>query len=45
MSQLTYNPYLFYINTNMSATAGFGVVGLQTNNTLFIKNNVFAKAE
>ena len=29
----------------MSATAGFRVVGLQTNDTLFIRDNVFAKAE
>ena len=45
MSQSTYNPYLLYINTNTSATAKFGVVGLQTNNTLFIRDNVFAKAK
>ena len=45
ISQLTYNPYLFYINTNISAIARFRVVGLQTNNILFIKNDVFTKAK
>ena len=45
MSQLTYNPCLFYINTNMSIMAGFRVVGLQTDDILFIKDNVFAKAK
>ena len=45
ISQLTYNLCLLYINTNMSAMARFRVVGLQTNNTLFIKNNMFTKAK
>ena len=45
MSQLTYNPCLLYTNTNTSITAGFRVIGLQTDNILFIKDNVFAKAK
>ena len=45
MSQSTYDPCLLYTNTNTSATAGFGVVGLQTDDTLFIGDDVFAEAE
>ena len=45
MSQLTYNLYLLYINTNMFTIARFKVVGLQTDNILFIKNNMFTKAK
>ena len=45
MSQLTYNLYLLYINTNISAIARFKVVRLQTDNILFIKNNMFTKAK
>ena len=45
MSQLTYNLCLLYTNTNTSATAKFGVVGLQTDDWLFIEDNVFAEAK
>ena len=45
MSQLTYNLCLLYTNTNISTMAGFRVVGLQTDNILFIKNNVFTEAK
>ena len=45
MSQSTYNLCLLYTNTNMSAMARFRVVGLQTNDTLFIRDNIFAKAK
>ena len=45
MSQSTYDPCLLYTNTNTSATAGFGVVGLQTDDTLFLGDDIFADAE
>ena len=45
MSQSTYDPCLLYTNTNTSTTAGFGVVGLQTDDTLFLGDDVFANAE
>ena len=45
MSQSTYDPCLLCTNTNTSATAGFGVVGLQTDNTLFIRDDVFTKVK
>ena len=35
-----YNPCLLYTNCN-----GFGIVGLQTDNTLFLANETFAKSE
>jgi hypothetical protein len=37
MEQLTYNPYLLYSPLN-----GLGIVGLQTNNTLFLADRIFA---
>jgi hypothetical protein len=40
MSESTYDPCLLYINTN-----GFGVVGLQTDDTLFLADNTFATTE
>lgn len=40
MSELIYDPCLLYTNEN-----GFGVVGLQTDDTLFLANKVFADAE
>ena len=36
MSKSTYDPYLLYTNNN-----GFSIIGLQTNNTLFLTNNIF----
>ena len=45
ISQLTYDLCLLYTNTNMSAMAGFGVIRLQTDDTLFLRDNMFAKAE
>ena len=40
MNKLTYDPCLLYTNNN-----GFGVVRLQTNNTLFLANNIFTTAK
>ena len=40
MNQLIYNPYLLYTNSN-----GFGIVGLQTDNILFLTNKTFVKAK
>ena len=40
MNQSTYDPCLLYTNTN-----GFGVVGLQTDDTLFLADDIFATAE
>jgi hypothetical protein len=40
MSQSTYNPCLLYIDYN-----GFGVIGLQTNNTLLLTDKTFAESE
>ena len=37
MSQFTYNPCLFHLNNPIN----FGIVGLQTNNTLLLANPVF----
>ena len=37
IDESTYDPCLLYTNSN-----SFGVVGLQTNNTLFLTNNMFA---
>jgi hypothetical protein len=45
ISQLTYNLCLLYTNTNMSTIAKFGVVGLQTNNILFLRDDIFANAK
>jgi hypothetical protein len=39
MTQLTYDPCLLYSNKL------FGIVGLQTNNTLFLVNKTFADTE
>ena len=36
MSELTYDPCLLYTNNN-----GFSIIRLQTNNTLFLTNNIF----
>jgi len=41
ISQSTYNPYLLYLNN----PTNFGIVGLQTNNTLLLANLVFAALE
>jgi hypothetical protein len=40
IKELTYDSCLLYTNKD-----GFGVVSLQTNNTLFLANKSFAKAE
>ena len=40
MTVLTYNPCLLHTSEN-----GFGVVGLQTDDTLFLANDVFAATE
>src|SRR5256885_2196697 len=40
MDQSTYNPCLLYTNHN-----GFGIVGLQTDDTLFLANKTFAKSK
>ena len=40
MEQLTYDPYLLYTQLN-----NFSIVGLQTNNTLFLANQTFADIE
>jgi hypothetical protein len=39
IKQSTYNPYLLY------SKEPFSVISLQTNNTLFVRNNYFAKKE
>jgi hypothetical protein len=39
MEQSTYNPCLLYSNRP------FSVIGLQTNNTLFVRDDAFAKKE
>jgi len=36
IKESTYNPYLLYTHE-----AGVGIIGLQTNNTLFIRNKEF----
>ena len=41
MSQFTYDLCLFYLNN----PTNFGIVGLQTNNTLLLANLVFAALE
>jgi hypothetical protein len=41
MSQSTYNPCLFHLNN----PTNFGIVGLQTNDTLLFANSVFAALE
>ena len=40
MQESTYDPCLLYTNKN-----GFGVVGLQTDDTLFLANDTFAASE
>jgi len=40
MEQLTYNPYLLYSLLN-----GLGIVGLQTDNTLFLADQTFMDAK
>ena len=40
MSKSTYNPCLLYTNNNR-----FGIVRLQTNNILFLTNNIFTTTE
>jgi len=40
MNQLIYNPYLLYITNN-----GFRIIGLQTNNILFLTNKTFTEAK
>ena len=40
MNQSTYNPCLLYTTNN-----GFGIVGLQTDDTLFLTNKTFAEAK
>jgi hypothetical protein len=40
MKKLTYDSCLLYINKD-----GFGVISLQTNDTFFLVNKSFAKAE
>ena len=40
MNQSIYNPYLLYTNSN-----GFGIIELQTNDTLFLTDETFVKAE
>ena len=42
MTQSTYDPCLLYANSNSS---GFGVVGLQTDDTLFLADKTFAIKE
>ena len=37
MSKSTYDPYLLYMNNN-----GFSIIRLQTNNILFLADNIFA---
>ena len=41
MSQFTYNLCLFHLNN----PTNFGIVGLQTNNTLLLANPVFTALE
>jgi hypothetical protein len=41
MSQSTYDPCLFHLNNPIN----FGIVGLQTNDTLLLANLVFAASE
>jgi len=38
IKESTYNPYLLYTHK-----AGVGIIGLQTNDTLFIRNKEFAQ--
>jgi hypothetical protein len=40
MNQSIYNPCLLYTTNN-----GFGIIGLQTNDTLFLTDKTFAKAK
>ena len=40
MSPSTYDPCLLWTNDN-----GYGIVGLQTDDTLFVADEAFAKAE
>ena len=40
MTKLTYDPCLLYINTNR-----FGIIGLQTDNTLLLIDDTLATAE
>jgi hypothetical protein len=43
MNQSTYDPCLLYSNTPKDSY--FGIVGLQTNDTLFLANDEFAATE
>ena len=43
ITQSTYDPYLSY--TENSSSSGFGIVGLQTNDTLFLLDRMFAIKE
>ena len=40
MNQLIYSPYLLYINSN-----GLKIIGLQTDNILFLTNNTFTETK
>lgn len=40
MTKLIYNPCLLY--TKNSSRSGFGIIGLQTHDTLFLANKIFA---
>jgi len=40
MNQLTYNPYLLYTTNN-----SFKIIGLQTNDILFLADKTFIKAK
>ena len=40
MSESTYDPCLLYTNDN-----GFGIIGLQTDDILFLADNIFATTE
>lgn len=42
MTQSTYNPYLLYANNH---TLGFGVIRLQTDDTLILADKTFAAAK
>ena len=42
MRQSTYDPYLLYTE---SSSSGFGIVGLQTDDTLFLSDKTFAIKE
>ena len=41
MNQSIYNPYLLYTSSN----SGFGIIGIQMDNTLILYNNTFVTNE